>query len=117
MANVKKIGTTTIVSPDKFKISHFNLTKANRTADGTMVMELIAKKEKFSFTYYYLTGTDLAQLVTLLFGDDLFFDLTYTRNDIEYTKTVYVGEIKYEEGITQTGQEVWKNIDFNLIEQ
>lgn len=117
MANIKKINNTIIATPDDFTISHFNITKANRTADGTMVMDLVARKLKFSIKYDYIQEEDLELILSLISSDDLFFTLTYIKNNIEYTKTVYVGEIKYLEGITQTGQEVWKNLEFNLIEQ
>ena len=117
MANIKKINNIIIATPDDFTISHFNITKANRTANGTMVMDLIAKKLTFSIKYDYIQEEDLALILSLISTDELFFTFTYTRNNIEYTKTVYVGEIKYIESITQTGQEVWKNLEFKFIEQ
>ena len=117
MANVKYIDETEIATPTKFDISHFNITKATRTADGTMVMDLIARKMKFTFKYDYIIGTSLDLILSLIHEGDLFFDLTFIKNNTEYTKTVYVGEIKYTEGFTQTGQEVYKDLEFNLIEQ
>jgi len=114
---VLKLGGATIKQPTSFTTEKYNITKAARTLDGNMKMDLIAKKLKFLFEYEVLSGTDLEAILAVIDTDEMFFVLTYTENnDTEKTATVYVGAIHAKKFRTD-GVWYWTNVKFDLIEQ
>lgn len=118
MADTIKLNDTLIKKPkpENFKVSRFNLTKSGRVASGKMVMDLIAKKRKFEFSYDVLSGNDLKTILDIIDTSTMFFKLTYFENNVSYDVTVYVGEISYVKFRNDSGW-YWKNVSFNLIEQ
>lgn len=117
MAQLLKLNGTTIKKPQSFDLESYNLTKAGRTLDGTMHLDLIAKKKKFLLKYDVLHANDLATILGIIDGNDMFFTLSYVDNDTTYTKTVYVGAIKKKQFRTDSGAWYWKDVTFDLIEQ
>lgn len=114
--DVIKLNGTTIKKPKDFKISKFNLTKSGRVASGKMVMDLIAKKRKFEFSYEVLSGPDLDTILGIIDTDAMFFTIDYVENGVAKNATVYVGEIAAKKFRTD-GVWYWKDVSFNLIEQ
>jgi hypothetical protein len=114
-----KIRGTPIKSPDNFRIELFNVTDMERLANAKMVGDLIAKKRKFYFTYDGISSYDWDAILDLIWEDSgLFFTLTYPYNGIEKTAVVYVGSIPMElHRGGKTTNWVWRNVNFNLIEQ
>lgn len=114
-----EIRGTAIKNPSTFKIERYNVTNMERLADATMAGDLIAKKRKFYFTYAAISGNDLDWILDLIWeSDGLFFPLKYLENGVSKTVTVYVGSIPTElHRAGQTTNWVWKNVNFNLIEQ
>jgi hypothetical protein len=115
-----KINGITIKTPRPVNISRFNLTKANRVASGLMSMRLIAKKVKLFFKYPAITGSDLKTILDLIDTSAMFFNVTYHETDgTETTKIFYVGEISQQ--LQRRGyisdDSVWKDVEFNFIEQ
>lgn len=106
-----------IKSPHHFKISRFKLSNLQRTADGTMKGDLIAKKRKFYFTYDAIDSVELEKIFDILWEiDEMFFTLKIVENNVEKEFSVYPGEIPYE--LVRTGSKwVWKGVTFDLIEQ
>lgn len=120
MAHVLKINGRDIRKPSGFQISSYNLTKSGRVASGLMVMDLVAKKRKFFFTYDIIDSRSMDLILSLIDGSAMFFTLTYEENNRVQTATVYVGEIPRERFRTRdktTSVWYWKNFNFNLIEQ
>ena len=115
-ADIIKLNNVTIKKPKDFKISKFNLTKSGRVASGKMVMDLIAKKRKFEFSYEVLSGPELDTILAVIDTDTMFFTISYVENDVEKSATVYVGEISHKKFRTD-GVWYWKDVSFNLIEQ
>lgn len=116
------LGGVAIKQPPKagFKISKYNITKSGRVADGSMTMELIAKKRKFYFTYDTISGTDLEAILSVIDSDAMFFNITYEENNQVKSAEVYVGEIgqQYFRVADKTTSEwYWKDFTFNLIER
>lgn len=116
MAQLLTLNGTTIKKPNNFGIEKYNLTKAGRTADGTMHLELIAKKRKFTLSYEVLRGTELEVILGIIDGTSVFFTLTYVENNVTKTATVYSGAIKSTQFRTD-GPWYWKDVTFDLIEQ
>ena len=117
MAQILQLDGTIIKKPTSFNIEKYNITKAERTSDGTMHMDFIAKKRKFLFKYDSLKGNDLETILDIIDGTNMFFDLEYIENDVNKSATVYVGDIKSEQFRTDTGAWYWTNVSFDLIEQ
>lgn len=115
-ADILKLNDTTIKKPKDFKISKFNLTKSGRVASGKMVMDLVAKKRKFEFSYEVLSGPELDTILSIIDTDAMFFTISYVENGTEKSATVYVGEISHKRFRTD-GVWYWKDVSFNLIEQ
>ena len=111
-----KIDGNVIKNPTSFGIERFKITKSGRLSSGLMTMEIIAKKRKFTFSYDVLGGTDLLLLVGLLDSETCFFTFTWDELGTESSCTVYPGAIKYDK-FRSDGQEYWKNVKFDLIEQ
>lgn len=120
MTSPIKINDTPIKTPHDFRIERFNLTKAGRTADGTMQMDLIAKKRTFQFVYNAIRGKELEHLLSLIDTDEVFVKLEYQENGKTRTATVYAGAIptQLQRRVAQgKGEWVWTDVEFQLIEQ
>ena len=114
------IDGTDIKNPTTFKISRYRITKSNRLADGTMSMELIAKKLKFFFTYDAIDDDDMQNILDAIWEtDEVFYELEYTENGQSKSATVYAGEIPTELKKVQdaNGKWIWSGFNFNLIEK
>ena len=115
-----KINDVTIKYPTELRISTYNLTTPGRLSDGLMVMDFIAKKKKLFFKYAAITGTDLKVILDIIDTNTMFFVVKYydTYGTLQ-TKTMYVGEIPATLHMRPSlgDDHVWKNVDFNLIEQ
>lgn len=112
-----KINGVAIKRPSTFKKSRYVLTKSGRLANGKMTADIIAKKRKFFFTYDAITSTDMNVILDAIWETDkFFFELEYVENNEVKTAVVYAGEIPGD--LHRTGDVwVWKNVNFNLIEQ
>lgn len=107
-----------IKNPSKFKIERYNLTQSSRVASGQMMMELIAKKRKFYFTYEAISATELNVILDAIWEtDEVFFELTYTENNQRKTATVYTGSIPTELHRGDDDEWIWKDVSINFIEQ
>lgn len=105
-----------IKTPDTFKITRYNLTKAGRVISGKMTMDLIAKKRKFIFSYTIINNLDLQVILDLIDSDRMFFELEYVENNELKYATVYSGEIPLDQ--YRTGNVWWwKDVELHLIEQ
>lgn len=111
------LGGVEIKRPSTFKIEKYKITNANRLANGDMVADVLSRKRKFYFTYTAISSTELNKILDIIWeNNDYFFAFTYVENGVEKTATVYPGSIPAElhrpEGVW-----IWKNVEFNLIEQ
>ncbi|MNO85025.1 hypothetical protein D3C76_763840 [compost metagenome] len=99
-----------------FGLESYNLTKSGRVASGKMVIELIAKKRKFTFRYEVLSDIELRKIKNLIDGTAMFFTLKYTEDNVIKSAVVYAGALKWTP--IRTGN-VWyyKDVAFDLIEQ
>ena len=117
MAQTVKLSGVTIKTPSDFSFDYYNLTKAGRTADGTMHMDLIAKKRKFFFKYSVLSASELETITNIIDGTTMFFTLTYYDNNVLQTATVYTGAIHKTAFRSDTGAWYFRDVGFDLIEQ
>jgi len=117
MAQLLTLGGSTIKKPNDFQIEKYYLSKAGRTADGLMHLDKIASKRKFLFKYDVIKGSLMDEILDIIYGDDVFFTLTYIENDVTKSATVYVGAIKSTQFRTDSGAWYYKDFNFDLIEQ
>jgi len=116
MAISLTLNGTPIKTPTSFNISRFKLSKAERVASGKMVMDIVARKRKFSLSYTVLSGADLKTILDILDTDTAFFAFTYTDEDgAAKSATVYPGAIAQDK--FRSTPWYWKNVKFDLIEQ
>jgi len=109
--------TIKALDPGNFGIEKYKLTKAGRTADGAMNLDLIAKKKKFTFKYDVLSGSELKTIADIIDGDTMFFTITYIDdNGTAGSATVYSGALKYNSFRSDQGY-YWREITFDVIEQ
>jgi hypothetical protein len=112
-----QINSVTIPTPSDYKISVMDLSKAERNANGNMIIERVATKRKLELEYKYLSSNDLSVLLQAI--SDVFFTVSYpdfVTGSIN-SGTFYVGDrtagaIDYQNDIIR-----YKDIKFNLIER
>lgn len=113
-----KMNGVPVKNPSKFKVERYNVTNLTRLASAKMTGDLIAKKHKFFFTYEAITSRDLDTILGAIWDTNtIFFTLEYAHNGATKTAQVYTGAIPSELHNAATGDWVWKNVSFDLIEQ
>lgn len=115
---VLKINGVEILAPSDIQIGIMDLSKAERNARGTMIIERIATKRKLEVSYNYASKTELSTLLAQL-SDDVFFTVTYhdpltgsTRTGTFYVGDRNVGVIDFINGVPR-----YKDVKFSLIER
>lgn len=112
-----KFNGVPVKNPSTFKIERYNVTTLTRLASAKMVGDLVAKKRKFFFTYNAMTGAELDNILAAIWEGPIFFSIEYKENGIIKTATVYAGAIPSELHKAGNTYWVWKNVNFDLIEQ
>lgn len=113
-----RLNDVVIKQPLDFEMSWFNLTKSDRVASGDMVMDFIAKKRKFQFSYDVMSGVERKVIFDIINTNVMFFTIKYVDDMtlVDSQATVYVGEITHKRFRTD-GVWYWKDVKFNLIER
>jgi hypothetical protein len=112
-----RINGTEIKTPT-LKVSTFVISNSERTADGTMVMDIIAEKRRLDLTWTIIRDTELEQVMALLSGQ-VFHTVTYpdpARGE-ETTITVYRGDAGQDVGQRVAGTRYWQNVTLAFIER
>lgn len=112
-----KINTVLIATPSGFNVGIQDLSKAERNANGDMIIERIATKRKLELSYAYLSQSGLSALLTAI--SDVFFTVEYPdpvtgalRTGTFYTGDRNAAAIDYKAGVMR-----WKDLKFSLIEK
>jgi len=110
------IGGSAMPTPSDISVSFNDISKADRNARGTMIIERIATKRKLEISYAYLNNTNLVTVLNAV--QSTTFSVTYpdpltngSRTGTFYAGDRSVGMIKYTGGVP-----TWKDIKFDLIE-
>lgn len=104
------------VSPEKLNVERYNLTKSGRVASGKMMIDLIAKKRKLNITYDIISGSEFQQILNLIDGTDMFFNVEWEDHAGWQSAICYAGAIPSTNFREQMGY-YYKNVSFALIEQ
>jgi hypothetical protein len=111
------IGGVDLPTPSELQVGIMDLSKAERNAKGTMIIERIATKRKLELSYSYLSRTELSQVLNAV--NPVFFTVTYMDPQLNNyrTGTFYcgdrsVGMLDFKNGIPR-----YRDIKFDLIER
>jgi hypothetical protein len=112
-----KINGVEIPTPSDYQVDIMDLSKAERNARGTMIIERITTKRKLELTWKYLSKEDLSNLLSKL--TSVFFTVTYIDPQTGGTisGTFYVGDRSAGAMDYIKGNIRWKDIKFSLIER
>lgn len=113
-----KINGVTIKTPTELKVGSFLITKSERTADGSMVMDIIAEKRRLDCSWSLITAADFQQILSLLRGQ-AFHAIIYPDPELgeETTITAYRGDTGSEVGQQISGTRYWREVQIALIER
>jgi hypothetical protein len=114
---VLKINGVTMPAPSALNVGIMDISKAERNAAGSMVIERIATKRKLELTWGFLTKTELQTLLNAV--SPVFFSVTYhdPQTGSERTGIFYCGDRNIEMIDIKNGEIRWRNVKFNLIER
>lgn len=112
-----EIDGVALPTPTDFIVGIQDLSKSERNANGTMIMERIATKRKIDLSWSYLTRDELSQLLELVSG--VFFSVTYMDPQINAmtTGTFYCGDRNIGMLDFRNGVPRYKDVKFPLIER
>jgi hypothetical protein len=111
---VIKINGTTIEAPSTYQVNIEDISKADRNANGFMIIERIATKRKIEMSWNYLTQSRLSVLMQAV--SQVFFTVEYIdpQDGAAKTGSFYsggrsAGAIDYKNGEVR-----WKDIKVRL---
>lgn len=112
-----KIDGVVIPTPSDYQVGIMDLSKAERNAAGTIVIDRIATKRKLELSWKYLSKEDLSILLTRV--SSVFFTVEYIDPQTNSMKTgiFYCGDRKAGALDYMNGNIRYKDISFNLIER
>lgn len=112
-----KINGVAIPTPSDYSVGIQDISKAERNANGTMIIERITTKRKLELAWNYLSKEDLSKLLKVV--SPVFFQVEYLdpEDNSRKTGTFYSGDrnagaLDYINGTIR-----WKNIKFSVIER
>ena len=112
-----EINGVAIPTPSEFSVGVMDISKAERNANGNLIIERINTKRKLSIKYAYLTAGNLS--IVLKAVSATFFNVKYVDpvDNIQKTSSFYcgdrsVGMIDFTNNIPR-----YKEFGFDLIER
>lgn len=111
------IGGEEMPTPSEMNISYMDLSKAERNANGLMIIERIATKRKLEIKYTYLNSFDLSRLLTAL--SPTFYNVTFldVKTGAYQTASMYSGDRSVGWLDQVDGVPRYKDLSFDLIER
>lgn len=106
-------------NPTDINQSKYKIQKTDRTIDGTLVADIIAIKNKVSFSWDYLTTADLKKLIDEVNGD-AFPIVEYRDPDSGELMSItgHAGEITYTPYYdVRTHGVLWKEVNVSFEER
>mgnify|MGYP001061684196 CR=1 FL=1 len=104
-------------TPTDFGVSIMDISKAERNAAGTMIIERITTKRKIALSWAYLSASDLSKVLNAV--APTFYNVTYldpqtggNRTGSFYCGDRDLGMIDFVNGVPR-----YKDIKFDLIER
>lgn len=106
-----------IPTPSDYQVGIQDITKAERNANGSMIMERIATKRKIELSWKSLDRSSLSIILNAVSG--VFFTVTYMdpKDNAVRTGTFYAGDKTCPMFSFINGIPKYKDVKFNLIER
>ena len=106
-----------IPAPSEYSVGIQDISKAERNANGTMIIERVATKRKIELSWKYLDKDQLAQVLNAV--SPVFFQVTFIdpQDNATRTGTFYCGDRKCGMLDFKNGVPRYKDVQFNLIER
>lgn len=111
------VGGVDLPAPSDFNVGVQDISKADRNARGTMIMERIATKQKLELSWNYLSRVQLSQVLTAV--QPVFVTVTYIDpvTNVSKTGTFYAGDRSLGMLDFKNSVPRYKDVKFNLIER
>lgn len=111
-----------IKNPTSFNPEYYTLTKSTRVANGDMVMDYVANKQKFNFTWAAINSRELDTIIEILWRQlpqtkECFHILEYEDDLRHHEVKVYAGAIPHNLHRGDGRLWVWKDVKLSLIER
>lgn len=112
-----KINGVVIPTPSDYSVGIQDISKAERNANGTMIIERIATKRKIELGWKHLDKSDLAKVMSLV--SPVFFQVEYLdpQDNRKKTGTFYAGDRNMGALDYINGNIRWRDIKFNVVER
>jgi hypothetical protein len=112
-----KINGAEIPAPSEYTIGIQDLSKAERNANGTMIIERVATKRKIELSWKYLDRASLSTILNAV--TDVFFTVEYIdpQDNVVRTGTFYCGDRKAGLIDFRNGIPRYKDVSFSLVER
>jgi hypothetical protein len=111
------VGGTDLPAPSDFNVGIQDISKADRNANGDMIIERIATKRKLELSWSYLTKSQLSTVLSAV--SPVLFTVIYpdpqtgaTRTGTFYSGDRNCGMLRFINGVPE-----YKDVKFNLIER
>lgn len=110
------IGGSTMPTPSEFSVQISDLSRAERTANGTLSIDRVATKRKLEIGYRYMSRTDLGALLAVV--DPETFEVEYMdpKTNAMRTSTFYCGDRSVGMMDFVGGVPRYKDVRFSLVE-
>jgi len=112
-----KINGVAMPAPSEYSVSIMDISKAERNAAGTMIIERIATKRKIELNWKYLTREQLNQVLTLVSPVSFTVEYLDPQDNAWRSGSFYCGDRTAAAMDYRDGNVRWKDIKFNLIER
>lgn len=114
-----KINGTTIRAPTELTVSAETLDKAERTMNGTMVVDIVGEKRTLEATWDYLSARDMSVLATAK-KNDTFAEISFHDNltGEPITPTMRMESLTYVPHYDWSKNEImWKSVSASFKEK
>lgn len=111
------IGGIAIPTPTEYSIGVMDISKAERNANGTMIIERITTKKKITIKYAYLLGHEVSSILEAI--TPTYYNVTYLDpvTNTYRTSSFYCGDRNMGMIHIHDGEPRYKDLAFDLIER
>lgn len=104
-------------TPSDFQVGIMDISKAERNARGTMIIERVTTKRKLEISYAYMAKEELSRLLKMV--SPVFFNVDYIDPETNQWEkgTFYVGDRTVGVLDYINGNIRYKDIRFNIVER
>lgn len=110
------IGGVAMPTPTEFTVNVMDLSKADRNANGSMVLERIATKQKLQCKWSYITDYDLSKVLTAIKSTSYYVTYIDPVTNSWTTRNMYCGDRASGYITYQNNTVAYKDFSVDFIE-